>query len=108
MLRALRHQVNMTAEQMQEQSPESESKLYKSFVYRGGGKKPYTRKQKEQIIYDGLRRLLQSVKEEADSEFETEPPSPEEQLFASLQNIVRQAQVNGTSGLIQKLKALVT
>ena len=110
MLRALHLQVKMIAEQMQEQSPESESKLYKSFVYRGGGKKPYTSKQKEQIkiIYDGLRKLLQYVEEEADTESETEPPSPEEQLFASLQNIVRQAQVNGTSGLIQKLKALVT
>ena len=58
MLRALRHQVNMTTEQMQEQSPESESKLYKSFVYKGGGKKLHTRKQKELIIYDGLRNCF--------------------------------------------------
>ena len=94
----------MYARQMHEQFPDSsECKPYKSFVYRGGVKEPSTRKRKEQIIYD---ELLQAVEGESDSEFEAVPLDPGEQLLASIQNIVRQPQVNATSGRIQKLKAL--
>ena len=105
MLRAARKRVNMYARQMHEQFPDSsECKPYKSFVYRGGGKEPSTRKRKEQIIYD---ELLQAVEGESDSEFEAVPLDLGEQLLASIQNIACQTQVNATSGRIQKLKALV-
>ena len=77
------------------------------FVYRGGGRKPSARKRKEQIIFDGLCKLLQAVSDAPESDPEEAPSDPGDRLLDSLQGIVRQAKANGTSGLIQKVKALV-
>ncbi|CAE7862185.1 unnamed protein product [Symbiodinium microadriaticum] len=61
----------------------------------------------EQIIFDGLCKLLQAVSDAPESDPEEAPSDPGDRLLDSLQGIVRQAKANGTSGLIQKVKALV-
>ena len=71
------------------------------FVCKGGGRKPSARKRKAQIMFDGLCKLLQAVSDEPDSESKQVPG---DRLLASLQSIVHHAQVNGTSGLIQKVR----
>ncbi|CAE7251496.1 unnamed protein product [Symbiodinium necroappetens] len=108
MHRAARYSDNLIKQQLFEPCAGSfDNQPRLPFVYRGGGRKPSARKRKEQIIFDGLCKLLQAVSEEPESDPEEAPSDPGDRLLESLQGIVRQAKANGTSGLIQKVKALV-
>ena len=109
MLRAARDLVNMSMQHKHEESagPFDSQLASMSFIEVGVGNLPLGNERSRSLfMMYGLCKLLQAVSDESDRESEGTPPDPGDQL-ASLQNIVRRAQVNGTSGLIHTVKALV-